>query len=88
MYKVKLTKIKSSHNNLRTDEIEGETEHLPEVGRSFILKAEPLENLEANFRSVYTTEIEHVEKHENGYRFNTKNSIYHLEVLDESEKQT
>jgi len=84
IYKVKLKKIKSNHKNLRTEEVEGQTLTLPEVGKAFVLVGEAL-NPEADYRSVYTTEIKHVEKMGESYRFNTQNSIYHLDVLGEVE---
>ena len=78
-HKVKLTKIKSSYDNLRTDEIEGETLELPEKGKSFQMFGP---GLVAGTRMVITTEIQFVEKMGNVYRFNTLNSTYQVEVLD------
>lgn len=81
-FKVKLTKIKSNHSNLRTDVIEGVTFKLPEVGDSFSLFGEPL-NLAFDCRAVYTTEIKVCERIGNEIQFTTVNSIYKLEVLEE-----
>jgi len=84
IYKVRLTKVRSNHTKLRTDTIEGETVSLPEKGKSFTLIADPL-NPNADFRSVYTTPIELVEKIDGEFMFHTLNSTYKLEVLGQSE---
>lgn len=82
-YKVKLTKIKSNHSNLRTDVIEGTTYALPEVGDSFAMFGEPLDPTVGNVRGVYTTEIKVCERVGNEFQFVTENSTYKLEVLEE-----
>lgn len=83
-HKVKLTKIESNHNNLRTNEIEGVSLDLPEVGKSFYLVGESLtEGMDA--RVVTTTEIKSLEKTDNEYTFKTLNSTYKLEVLGTEE---
>lgn len=79
-HKVRLTKIKSTHNILRTDVIEGESPWLPEVGKAVIVTGE---GLEFGYRVVHTTTIQSMEKIDNVYRFKTRNSTYELEVLDE-----
>ena len=84
-HKVKLTKIKSNHDNLRTDEIEGETLELPEKGKSFQIYAPGLVH---GIRMVTTTEIQFVEKLGNVYHFNTLNSIYQVVVLDDTSLKT
>lgn len=85
-YEVRLTKIKSNHQNLRTDVIEGVTQELPVLGSSFRLIGESLTpGMDARF--VHTTEIQFVEKMGNGYIFNTANSTYKLEVLNELEEE-
>jgi hypothetical protein len=84
-YQVKLTKIKSTHNNLRTDVIEGKTFKLPEVGDSFAMFGEPLtEGFDT--RAVYTTEIKVCDRQGNEFMFVTENSTYKLEVLETLEK--
>jgi hypothetical protein len=82
VYKVKLTKVESNHNNLRTNEIEGITQELPSVGKSFQLVGESLTQ-GMNARIVYTTEIQFVENMGNEYMFKTLNSTYKVEVLGE-----
>lgn len=83
-YKVKLTKLQSNHNNLRTDSVEGFSLELPEVGKSFQLVGDPL-TAGALFRGVFTTEIKNVERMGNEFVFHTMNSKYKLEVLGETE---
>lgn len=84
VYNVRLTKIKSNHTNLRTDEVEGQTLTLPEVGKAFILVGESL-TPGGDGRYVYTTEIKSIEKLGESYRFNTLNSTYQLDVLGVAE---
>ncbi len=80
-YKVKLTKVRSSHSNVRTNEMEGEAISLPCVGQSFVLIGKSLE-FEGGGRIIETTPIEKVEKMNNEYLFHTANSTYKLEVLN------
>lgn len=85
MLKVKLKKIESTHNNLRTDEIEGHTTHIPEVGHGFVLFAPPLEY--GNMRTVFTTpakEVSWVET-DRKFLFQTQNSKYELTVIDDKD---
>lgn len=42
MYSVRLIKVTSNHNNLRTVQIVGLTHELPEVGQPFTLLGDPL----------------------------------------------
>lgn len=82
-YKVKLSKIKSIHQNLRTDTIEGFTESLPKIDEDFKMFAESL-TPEGDFRYVHTTEVCSIDfLDKNTYLFDTVNSKYKLEVLDE-----
>jgi len=81
MYEVRLVKIQSNHNNLRTNEIVGKCMELPEVGKTFLMTAPPLE--EGNLRIVLTTEIKECSflKEESKYLFQTQNSKYELHLL-------
>ena len=90
--KAKLTKLKSNHTQLRTDVIEGMIPLLPKVGLSFSIYAKPLDEA-ADVRIVTTTPIEHLTEvsedlsGESGKRvwaFDTANSTYRLELLDET----
>lgn len=79
MIKVKLTRIKSNHNNLRTDEVIGIAIYgLPEVGASFALAAESLDPTK-DIRGVFTTPVTEL----NGNTFKTANSEYKFEVLND-----
>jgi len=58
--KVKLRKIKSNHNNLRTNEIVGHTECWPpQLGEIFVMIGKPLKF--GDGRLVYTTPITNVD---------------------------
>lgn len=75
--KVRLTKIESSHNNLRTDIVEGDLLYWPGVGESIIVTAKPL--VEGGMRLVRTSPVSKIE----GDLFHTLNSVYRLERLDD-----
>lgn len=79
--KVRLTKIESNHNNLRTNSVEGECQDLPQLDRGLVILADPLE--QGNFRIVNTSIIKEIrEIGSNDYVLKTLNSLYRLEVLD------
>lgn len=85
MYKVRLSKIESTHENLRTPNAVGTVWNLPEVGKNITLVGEPL-NKEADARIISTTEIKEVEdisEYNARFRFKTLNSTYELEVLED-----
>jgi len=80
-YKVILTKVDSTHKNLRTNSIEGKSIDLPEVGKVFFLIGEALTS-GATSRFIQTSEISSVKKTgEDEYVFKTLNSTYNLKVL-------
>lgn len=83
MYSVKLTKIHSNHQNLRTDEIEGTTEALPVVSKSFTMIGEAL-TPGASFRQIITTPVMSIEVLDEGSSmvFSTMNSQYGLEYKE------
>jgi hypothetical protein len=72
-----LTKGSSTNRNLRTKTIEGFFAQLPEVGKPFIMLAEPLDE-KKDFRYVRTSIVLHVERAGEGYKFETFNSMYTL----------
>jgi hypothetical protein len=79
-FNVTLTKIESTHNNVRTNETTGHTLALPEVGKNFFMTAPPLES--GGVRMINTTEIKEVEIHsETEFTFKTQNSTYKVQVL-------
>lgn len=76
--KARLTKIVSSHNNLRTDEVVGELAFWPSTGERICMLGESLTDPDAH-RSVITSPICKIE----GDLFHTLNSVYRLERLDD-----
>ncbi len=86
--KVRLRRIRSSHTNLRTNEVIGECRSLPELGSRFIMTAKPLQNPKANFRLIYSTPIQAIEWSGNTVRFVTENSTYELDLLGEKYEAT
>lgn len=75
--KVKLTKLSDNQNALRTNEVIGITDELPVVGKSFVMTGE---GLEFGTRMIWTSEV--MKLNEDG-SFNTQNSVYKVEVLEE-----
>lgn len=74
--RVRLTKVESTHNNLRTDVVEGECSHLPTIGLRFVMYSDPVEVF-GNMRYVSTSPVQAITQ--DGFR--TLNSTYKLEVL-------
>lgn len=84
MIKIKLTKIVSNHQNLRTDEVIGVTPSLPEVAKGFVVFAESLSNsVPGNLdRTIVTSPIVSITKYdEDTFVVNTANSTYNIQVL-------
>lgn len=78
--KVTLWKLKSNHQNLRTNMVVGETNLLPTKGFPFVLLAEPLTE-EGDTRVVTTTLVTEVTQERDDYlEFTTENSTYGLEI--------
>lgn len=85
-YSGRLNKITSTHINLRTNEVIGFFNSLPELHHPFQIISEPLDSTK-DFREVTTTPIQSITFNEGVYRFKTKNSEYQLEVFPtETEK--
>lgn len=79
MYYVTLRKIESSHNKLRTDEVEGLAPELPESGKRFFMYADALELDEVDAkRYVHTSVVQKVVKRGDDLVFHTENSTYCL----------
>lgn len=87
MFKVVLHRIESFHNNLRDDRIEGLCDELPRVGEGFNMHGNPGNNLPGYIRIISTSPVSTVRQDRDEYVFQTKNSIYLLEVLDQPEPQ-
>ncbi len=84
MIDVILTKLSSIHDNLRTDEVEGVTDKIPEVGQEFHLVGEALIERKGYARLIVTTKVKEVRLHpdDGSLEFWTENSHYGLQVLD------
>lgn len=83
MLNVKLTKIESTHTNLRTNEMVGKTGSIPEAGYDIMVFGEPL-TTGMNTRVIHTTEVKEslYDKATKTFTFKTQNSTYTLEILD------
>lgn len=77
---MKLFKISSIHNNVRTSTIIGVTRDLPEIGKDFLMTGP---GLEFGTRVLRTTPIMSVTRLDDTFLFRTRNSIYALLVVDE-----
>ena len=79
--RVRLTRLASENQNLRTPSVEGTTYQLPTIGCCMVVWGEPLDP-QADIRMVKTSEIQAVYARQGqGQRFDTFNSQYLLEVL-------
>lgn len=74
--KIRMTRIESNHENLRTPFVEGILLTPLEVGEEILVAAEPLNKAFA-VRYVTTTPIQRIE----GNVYHTANSVYLIEVL-------
>lgn len=79
--------ITKKHGNdkteIRTNSMEGEFIHLPEIGRSFEIVGESLSK-EGNCRLISTSPVKTVAKTDDKvYTFSTLNSIYELRVTSD-----
>lgn len=75
--KVRLKKILSNHNRLRTDVIEGDLAFIPVIGEIIYIIAKPLDSTQ-DFRKLTTSPVKKIE----GNRYFTQNSVYELEILE------
>lgn len=86
MYNVRLIKVISTHDNLRTDEVVGLTHSLPEVGQPFILTGDPLSK-SAHVRIIHTTPVIKMDEtnsvNSGTIVFETVNSVYRLHYIKE-----
>ena len=75
---IKLTRLESNHNNLRTSEIYGYLQTTLVVGEEIMITAKPLD---ASFdvRCIHTTPILEID----GNIYRTKNSVYRIEFVEE-----
>lgn len=84
IYQVKLKKIESTHNNVRSNEINGVCYELPKVGSSFMLLSSETLTPDTNLRQIVTSEITEVREFDGEIIFRTRNSLYSITVIDES----
>jgi len=83
--KIKLSKLLSTNNNLRTHVILGACVVLPIVGRSFEIISGSL-TPDKDYRYIGTSEVTSVNNiSDNEYVFITANSTYRLQVLTDDE---
>ena len=84
IYKVKLTKIQSDHNNIRSNEIIGVTSFLPKMGERFQMLSEALDKSHgANTRHVETSPITNIFGiNSKTLTLHTTYSIYEFEILE------
>lgn len=83
--KIKLSKLLSSNNRLRTNIILGACEVLPLVGRSFEVISGSL-TPKKDYRYIGTSLVTNIEKlSEKEYIFTTENPTYRLQILSEDE---
>lgn len=83
--KVRLTKIASTHNNVRTDTMDGEAYNWPpKKGEDFVLIGKGLTNpnLDRVLRTTPIQEVEFLGGPTQAHQVKTLNSTYRLEVLD------
>lgn len=83
MLNVKLTKIESKHQNLRTNEMVGKTGSIPEKGYDIEVFGDSL-TLGMDFRKIQTSIVQEstYNKETKTFTFKTQNSTYTLEILD------
>jgi hypothetical protein len=81
-YQVKLTQLSSNHSKVRTKEILGDCASLPKEGETFEMFAEPLDKT-LDVRWLHTSRIKSVQKEDDTYHFETRNSKYMLQVSHE-----
>lgn len=79
MYQVRVTKLSDNKNAMRTTSLEGETEHLPQIGKSFVVVGE---GLEFGQRLFNTSMVQNIEERDNKTIIKTLNSLYQVEILN------
>lgn len=85
--RVHLIKLKSTHDNLRTNTVDGEAPHLPIVGEPFLMYSTSL-HVGFGTRIITTTPVTMVHSESDDcLTFTTANSEYELFLLDGSEDE-
>ncbi len=84
MYYVELTRLSSTHRNLRTDSVVGYCREMPKKGARFLLTGEGLSHPTLT-RVVETTPVQAIVPRLDGVLdFFTENSRYHLRVIPDA----
>ena len=83
MAQVKLTKLNSTHNNIKESEFIGSMPFEPKVGHTFFM-AWPHEDPRKHNRIQTSELIEKKYLNNKVFEFKTKNSTYQVEYLDEN----
>lgn len=76
-----IRKISDNENALRTSEMEGIFKDPPEKGKSFRIIGQAI-NQESYGRMIITSMVQEVEKLNNGWKFDTLNSTYVVEIIE------
>lgn len=87
MIPIKLTKVRSSHDNLRTDTVLGGIAAIPVVGDYMAVWAESLDGDPEKVRIISTSLIKNVSVSGSVYEVETQNSAYTVEILNAKEAQ-
>ena len=79
MYYVTLTKIESTHKNLRTNVVNGMAPELPVTGQPFFMYSDEVLTEGTNVRHIYTSIVVSVDNEaSDDIVFKTQNSLYAL----------
>lgn len=83
-----LRQISSTHNKVRTAEMVGEFNELPQLHYSFSIYGAPIDPTK-DFRAITTSPVTAIKQAGMGklFKFTTLNSVYELEVTDATQKE-
>ena len=84
MYDLTLKKLESTHNNLRTDEVQGLAPELPVVGKRFFMYADPINPI-ASQRYINTSSVKEIQRKGEDLIVKTENSTYILFDIKKAE---
>ena len=83
MFSITMTKVESTHKNLRTDVVKGLAPELPQIGKHFFMYSNEVLTPDTSIRYVYTSLIQDVKEKDNEIVFRTENSVYVLSNIEE-----
>lgn len=84
IYQVKLFKITSTHDRVRTETIEGTCRELPAIDNMFLMSGP---GLEIGTRILRTSPVKAIARVGDTLLFETRNSTYSLLIVDESDDE-